>query len=106
MTLPEFLHSEANGSIRIRGSRLRLIDIAGRYDEGLSAEEICEYYDSLPLALIYKIIAFYLENQTQVEQMMDADRQLTADLETRSAKGPAISELRRRLSARHTAEAL
>ena len=105
MTVPEFLDSDPKGTIRIRGSRLRLIDIAGRYDEGLSAEEICEYYDSLPLPLIYKIIAFYLENQTEVEQMMAADRQMTADLQTRFRRGPAISELRRRLNARHTAEA-
>lgn len=105
MVLPEFLQCESNGNIGIRGSRLRLIDIASRYDEGLSAEEICEHYDSLPLPLIYKIIAFYLENQCEVERMMQEDRQLTVDLEARSAKGPAISELRRRLNARHTAEA-
>ena len=71
----------------------------------MSAEEICEYYDSLQLPLIYKIIAFYLENQTEVEAMMDADQQLIARLEARSAKGPGISELRRRLIHRHPAEA-
>lgn len=91
MTLPEFLDGDANGPIRIRGSRLRLIDVAGRYDEGLSAEEICEYYDSLPLPLIYKVIAFYLENQTEVERMMVADHQLTADLKSQSYRSPAVS---------------
>lgn len=105
MVLPEFLDADLKGPIRIRGSRLRLIDIAGRYDEGLSAEEICEHYDSLSLPLIYKIVAYYLENQAEVEQLMAADRQLSADLEARSPKGPSIAELRRRLIARHTAEA-
>lgn len=49
MTLPDFLDCDSDGVIRIRGHRLRLIDIASSYEAGLSPEGICEFYDALSL---------------------------------------------------------
>lgn len=100
MTLPDFLHRDADDVIPIRGHRLRLIDIASRYEEGLSAEGICEYYDALGLPLVYKLIAFYLENEEQVRGLVVADQQMTEELRSRTPKGPTLVELRRRLAAR------
>lgn len=37
MDLPDFLHEDADGEIRLKGHRIRLIDVAARYDEGHSA---------------------------------------------------------------------
>jgi uncharacterized protein (DUF433 family) len=100
VTLPEFLHPDADGVIRVSGHRLRLIDIALRYEEGLSPEGISEYFDALSLPLVHKLIAFYLENEAEVAELIVADRHATDDLEARTPKGPTLVELRRRLQAR------
>jgi uncharacterized protein (DUF433 family) len=105
MNLPEFLDRDADDVIRIRGHRLRLIDIASRYDEGMSAEGICEYYDAIRLPIVHKLIAFYLENEQEVRQLIAADRRVMDDLQSRIPKGPGSAELRRRLKARHEAGA-
>jgi hypothetical protein len=53
MTLPDFLESNIDGEICLRGHRIRLIDIAARYDEGHSAEAIAiDDYPTLSLPLI------------------------------------------------------
>jgi uncharacterized protein (DUF433 family) len=100
MNLPDFLDHGADNVIRIRGHRLRLIDIASRYEEGLSAESIYEYYDALNLPLIYKLIGFYLENESEVKELMLADQRATDQLQSRTPPGPSLVELRRRLKAR------
>ena len=105
MNLPDFLYRNADDVIRIRGHRLRLIDIASRYEEGLSAEDICEYYDALGLPLVHKLIAFYLENEKEVAELIVADQRSAAALESQTPKGPTLIELRRRLKARQEAGA-
>ena len=100
MILPDFLHRDADGVIRIRGHRLRLIDIASRYEEGLSAEGICEYYDALTLPLVHKLIAFYLENEKEVSDLLAADKRTMDELQSHVPKGPRTTELRRRIKAR------
>lgn len=105
MTLPDFLHRDADGVIRIRGHRLRLVDIALRYEEGLSPEGIVDYYDALSLPLVHKLIAFYLENEAEITTLIAADRRLMDELEASTPKGPTLIELRRRLKARQEAGA-
>ena len=103
MDLPDFLESDAQGVIRVRGHRLRLIDLAEQYEEGHSAEGICEYYDALTLPLVHKLIAFYLENQESIEPLISADRSAFNSLDSRTAAGPTLLELRRRYQSRREA---
>jgi uncharacterized protein (DUF433 family) len=101
MNLPDFLHRDADGIIRIRGHRLRLIDVAASYEDGLSPEGIREYYDALTLPLVHKVIAFYLENESEVRELLAADDRSMKDLQSGTRKGPTITELRRRIKAGH-----
>jgi uncharacterized protein (DUF433 family) len=67
MHLPEFLYINPDDEIRFVGHRIRLIEVAARYDEGHSPEGIVlDYYPTLSLSLVHKAIAFYLENQPDV----------------------------------------
>ena len=69
MVLPDYLYSDDDGEIRLRGHRIRLIDVSARYDEGHSPEAILlDHYPTLSLPLVYKTIAFYLENKAQVRE--------------------------------------
>lgn len=99
MTLPDFLTQDVEGEIRLTGHRIGLYTVVRRYQEGYSAERIADEYPSLPLALIYKVLAFYLENQPEVDTYIAA---VAAEIERQESlprPGPDMAELRRRLEA-------
>jgi len=96
MVLPDFLRS-TDGEIQLTGHRLGLYHLVVRYNEGESAEMLASRYPTLPLSLVHKVIAFYLDNQSEVDSYM-ATCATTLDDERRSAKELDLSALRRRLS--------
>src|SRR5260370_28266027 len=65
MDLPGYLQ-HADGEIRVTGHRIGLFHVVDRYQDGYSPEMIGEELAALPLALIHRVIAFYLENQHDV----------------------------------------
>src|SRR5215212_7330475 len=105
MTLPEFLLKDNLGFISIRGSRIGLNHIVRLYRDGYSVEQIAQEFDTLPLSTIYKVIAFYLDNHTEVDAYMAAN---DAELERQAAqapKTPTLADLRKRLEAKQRAKA-
>ncbi len=98
MTLPDFLIDSPDGEIRLTGHRISLYHVVDRYQEGYSAEMLAEHYPTLSLALIHKVIAFYLENQAEVDAYVAAYR---SELERQEAetprRGPTLEEMRQRL---------
>jgi hypothetical protein len=70
-----------------------------------SPEGICEYYDALTLPLVHKLIAFYLENEKEVRDLLAADLRANDQLQSRMPSGPSSAELRRRLKDRQQAAA-
>ena len=107
MDLPEFLRKNDDGEICLTGHRIRLIDVAARYDEGHSPEGIViDIYPTLSLPLVHKTIAFYLENESEVRRMMEENVDAVRNLEESLPRtGPTHAELRRRMEARRRAEA-
>ncbi len=102
MILPEFL-VQSDGYIHLAGHRIGLQDVVYHYNEGCSAEELCEVFPTLPLALVHKVLAFYLENAAEVDCYLTA---CEAEMETQRAatpRGPDRTELRRRLAAKQAA---
>ncbi|MGH7168886.1 MAG: DUF433 domain-containing protein [Gemmataceae bacterium] len=95
MILPDFLTQQADGDIRLSGHRIGLYTVVRLYREGRNAEQIAEELESLGLALVYKVLAFYLENKVEVDAYVDA---YTAELERQEAAyvpTPGILRLRR-----------
>jgi uncharacterized protein (DUF433 family) len=104
MTLPDFLRSDEYGEIFLVGHRITLYHIVKDYQDGCTVEMLAAAYPTLPLALLHKVIAFYLENQAEVEQYVKETR---AEVERQAAaprRGPSLAELQRRLEARRQAE--
>jgi uncharacterized protein (DUF433 family) len=100
MNLPEFLRS-VDGEIRLTGHRIGLVHVVKLYNEGYSAEMIAAYFPTLPLSLVHRVIAFYLENQEEVDREVTAHEQEMERLEAearRTRTTPTIEELRRRLA--------
>src|SRR5262249_28829812 len=95
MILPDFLTQREYGEIALTGHRIGLYTVVRLYREGNTAEQIAEELESLGLALVYKTLAFYLENQAEVDAYVDA---YTAELERQYAAytpGPGILKLKR-----------
>jgi uncharacterized protein (DUF433 family) len=67
MTLPEFLRQAPDGEIRLADHRIGLLHLIHYYNEGYSVEMLACQYPTLPLPLIHKVVAFYLENQAEVD---------------------------------------
>jgi uncharacterized protein (DUF433 family) len=67
MNLPDFLTRLPDGEIRVTGHRIGLYHLVLRYNEGESAEMLACRYPTLPLWLVHKVVAFYLQNRSDVD---------------------------------------
>jgi uncharacterized protein (DUF433 family) len=106
MNVPDYLHSDADGEIRFKGHRIRLIDVVARYEDGYAAESILlDWYPELPLASVHKAIAFYLENEAEVKALLDANDAEIERLAAMPSTTPTLTELRRRLKLQHPTKA-
>ena len=104
--LPDFLRDDGHGYVNLAGHRVGLIDIVFYYNEGYSPEMLVCQFPTLPLALVHKVIAFYLENQDAVdayakEHQEEVERQRA----TAPRRGPGAAELRARLEKKRQAKA-
>jgi uncharacterized protein (DUF433 family) len=100
MNLPDFLSSDDGGFIFATGHRIGLHDVLRLYNEGHSAEMIAAHFPTLPLALVHKIIGFYLENKAGTDAYMtEHDKEMERQMAD-APPAPTVSELRARLAAR------
>ena len=68
MYLPEYLTHDADGYIHVSGHRIGLQDLVFYYNEGYSPEALLDAFPTLTLPLVHKVIAFYLEHRSEVDQ--------------------------------------
>lgn len=104
MILPDFLTEHAYGEIRLTGHRIGLEHVVQLYKQGFSPEMLHERYPTLPLPLVDKVIAFYFENQANVDAYV---AECAAEIERQRASavhGPSLSELQQRMRERQPAE--
>ncbi len=64
------LKTDADGVIRVGGTRVRLDTVIFAYKEGATPEEIVEQYPSLKLADVHVVIGYYLQNRDEVERYL------------------------------------
>ena len=104
--LPDILRRDADGVIRFVHSRIRLVDVAKRYEEGLSPEAIVsEHYPTLTLAQVYRAIALLLENEADGRELLKQNTTATEEAQRRANSAPSLAVLRQRLAARRRPEA-
>lgn len=68
------LTQEADGTVRISGSRITLDTLVGAYEKGATAEQIQDSFPSLSLRQIYGAVAYYLEHEAQVTAYLQERR--------------------------------
>jgi uncharacterized protein (DUF433 family) len=104
MTLPDFLTEDAGGEIRVTGHRIGLFHLVHYYNEGYPAEMLACQYPTLPLALIHKVIAFYLENRPEVDAYVATCRDELSRQRDANPRRIEANVLRQRLEAVQRAE--
>jgi uncharacterized protein (DUF433 family) len=99
MKPPDFLHKDENGEIRLAGQRIGLFHVIHYYRAGYSPEMLACQFPTLPLALIHKVIAYYLDHTPEVEAYVNTCR--TELAQQRAAKPQPLdaATLRQRLEA-------
>jgi uncharacterized protein (DUF433 family) len=77
---PPPLKLDADGTLRVGGTRVPLETVVGEYEDGVSPEEIVRQYDSLRLADVHAVISYYLENRREVDEYLAERRRLAEDV--------------------------
>jgi uncharacterized protein (DUF433 family) len=104
MNPPDFLDRTEEGLIRVRGHRIGLEDVVFYHREGYSPEMIVGQFPTLPLAVVYKVNDYYLENRSEVDEYVARERRAVQQHRDIAPKGPDMDELRQRLAKRQQSE--
>ncbi len=65
---PVPLKTDANGAVRVSGTRVTLDSVIATFKQGAVADEIVLRFPVLPLADVYSVLSFYLRNMPEVER--------------------------------------
>jgi uncharacterized protein (DUF433 family) len=104
MNLPDVLAQDRYGYIHLAGQRIGLRHIVELYTDGYTAEILHDHCPTVPLALVYKVIAFYLENRAEVGAYVRQSREALDRQAAEPQQGPDAAELWRRMEARRPKE--
>src|SRR5438105_12397424 len=100
-TVPVPLFDDGQSGLRVTGTRVLLERIVHAFEIGATPEGIVQSYDTLQLADVYAVLAWYLRHRAEVQEYL---RKRAEDAEairrTIEAKQPDRAELRARLMAR------
>lgn len=99
---PVPLQADADGVVRVGGTRVTLDTIVVAFQQGAAAEEIAEQYPSVVLSDIYAAIAYYLRHRSEVEAYLHEGNQQSDSLRQKQEVKYDRQEIRSRLLARRS----
>lgn len=94
------LEMDAQGAVRVGGTRVTLDTVVAAFDRGATAEEIQQRYPSLQLADIYATIGYYLHQRDWVESYLQERERKAAKVRAEVEARFDTTEIRERLLAR------
>ena len=94
------LETDADGVIRVGGTRVTLDTVVAAFNEGATPEEIAQQYPSLDLGDIYAVVGYYLHQRAEVEAYLDRRREQAASVRRENESRFDPRGLRERLLAR------
>lgn len=101
---PVPLSTDADGVVRIGGTRVTLDTVVTAFREGATAETIAEQYPSLQLDQVYTVIGYYIRHQDEVNEYLEQRRQAAARVrQENEARFPPVG-IRERLLARRPSQ--
>ncbi len=94
------IHTDADGVVRVAGTRVTLDTMVAAFDAGATAEEIAHQYSSISLADVYSVIAYYLRHKTEVSAYLHGRQEQAATVREEVERRFPPSDIRERLIAR------
>jgi uncharacterized protein (DUF433 family) len=94
------LERDADGVIRVAGTRITLDTVVEAYLQGTTADGIVEQYPSLAAADVYSAIGFYLRHRAQVESYLNDRRAKAQQVRLENERRADPAGVRGRLLAR------
>ena len=94
------IHTDADGVVRVAGTRVTLDTMVAAFDAGATAEEIAQQYSSISLADVYSVITYYLRHKTEVAVYLHRRQEQAATVREEVERRFPPSDLRERLMAR------
>ena len=94
------IHTDADGVVRVAGTRVTLDTIVAAFDTGATAEEIAQQYSSVPLADVYSVITYYLRHRAEVSAYVQGREEQAAKVREEVERRFPPSGVRERLLAR------
>lgn len=94
------VHTDADGVIRVGGTRVTLDTLVAAFDAGATAEEIAQQYPSVVLADIYSVIAYYLRHGSDIRAYISERQRQAAQVREQNERRFDASGIRARLQAR------
>jgi uncharacterized protein (DUF433 family) len=104
--LPPCLHWHPDGEIRLVGHRIGLYHFVYYYNQGFTAEMLLCQFPTLELAIVHRVIVFYLEHRDEVDWYVAQYQGEIDRLRASAPHAPSVTELRKRLEARRLAESV
>ena len=96
------LEINANGVIRVGGTRITLDTVVAAFSQGATAEEITHQYPSLHLADVYAVIGYYLRRREAVESYLQHRKKDADSIRKQNESRSDPNGVRDRLLARRT----
>lgn len=103
------LRMDEGGAVRVGNTRISLDLIVEQYENGMTPEDMVRAYDTLVLADVYTVIAYYLRHRDEVRAYLKRRAEEAEVLQAKiEAERPCISreELLARRRAREKADTL
>ncbi|WP_008316068.1 DUF433 domain-containing protein [Leptolyngbya sp. PCC 6406] len=97
---PTPLKLNADGVVLVGNTRVTLDTVVSAFLEGAAAEEIVEQYPSLQLADVYSVIAYYLQQKTEVDAYLKNRQERAAQVRQENEHRFNPNGIRDRLMAR------
>ena len=94
------LRRDADGVMRVNGTRVTLDTVVAAFSEGATAEEIIYQYPSLQLADVYAVLGYYLRQRSEVEAYLRGRQQQAGQVRQQNESRWDPSGIRDRLLAR------
>jgi uncharacterized protein (DUF433 family) len=105
---PPPLRVDEGGAVRVGKSRVSLDLVVEQYENGMTPEDLVRAYDTLDLADVHAVIAYYLRHRAEVRAYMKRREEEAEALRAKiEAEHPRVSreDLLARRSAREKADA-
>lgn len=98
--LPVPIRIDEHGTARVGGTRVTLDSVVAEIECGATPEQVVQDYDTLDLADVYLVFAYYFRHKAEVEAYIETQQRLGEEIRKRIEATEPSKSFRERLLAR------